>query len=586
MIDGFDRPSIRSAFTLLAGSAIVVGSMVVVTGSAGAFAFAGRVPIIGPVAVGAGICMLICAFVVVALQPRWPSGPFLAVLAALWFAPVWVGWQPAPAALGSIAAAVSLFVPALTAHLVAGFPDGMLNGHRELVPLAYAGATIAAGLRTLAYDPFGDRQCWADCRPNPFAVAPTDLAGPGATAIAAGTGAVVLAGIVVQRRSKSVPAGRPGVLATVAAATVAGGLAVEVVGLPVSRGNPTEPLPAVALALVSAGLVLVAAAHVAGATTRASRVARLRAVATGVHADTIDSILAEALRDPDLLVGYRVGERLVDANGHAIRPEASRTPQRITRVERRGQEVALIFHHADSGDLGSQIGPALRVALENECLRVDLDDRLRELRASRARIVAVGDARRRSLERDLHDGAQQELIALIWRMQSTADDLRQGGNPAAAAIVDHAVHDARAALGELRDVAHGIHPAVLANEGVGGALRTHALTTPVAVQVLGTMPRLADEAESAMYFFATAALDALTRAGVASVDIHLTVSDGRAVTVLDPHPDQQLILPPIVADRIGALGGVVAADGLSASLSVTEGGGPGADVDRVGIDDP
>src|SRR5262249_27359815 len=114
---------------------------------------------------------------------------------------------------------------------------------------------------------------------------------------------------------------------------------------------------------------------------------------------------------------------------------------------------------------------AVRLALENERLQAELRAQLAELQASRQRIVAAGDDERRRLERDLHDGAQQRLLSLGLALQLARARLGPHAN-GATELLTEADHELRAALDELRELARGIHPAVLTERGLAAALRS------------------------------------------------------------------------------------------------------------------
>jgi signal transduction histidine kinase len=128
-----------------------------------------------------------------------------------------------------------------------------------------------------------------------------------------------------------------------------------------------------------------------------------------------------------------------------------------------------------------------------------LHERMEELRASRARLVQAGDAARRKLERDLHDGAQSRLVALALTLRSARK--RAGGDPELAQLLDRAQDELKTSLAELRELARGIHPAVLTERGLEAAVQTLVARAPVPVTVeaQGT-GRLPAPVESAAYF--------------------------------------------------------------------------------------
>jgi signal transduction histidine kinase len=157
-------------------------------------------------------------------------------------------------------------------------------------------------------------------------------------------------------------------------------------------------------------------------------------------------------------------------------------------------------------------------------LRARVDD----LRDARQRIIAAADAERRRIERDLHDGAQQRLVAVALTLGLAESQLES--DPAGAArLIASAREEAQLAIKELRDLAHGIHPAVLSERGLVAAVEALATRAPVPVEVNGRPAVPLDPAVEAAAYYVTA--EALTNvakyahANVASVEI--SVDDGR-----------------------------------------------------------
>jgi signal transduction histidine kinase len=160
--------------------------------------------------------------------------------------------------------------------------------------------------------------------------------------------------------------------------------------------------------------------------------------------------------------------------------------------------------------------------------REGLGRRLFEVTASRARILDAFEAERRRIERDLHDGAQQRLTGLIMTLGLVRLDL-DGASPRAREMVERAQDEARAALGELRDLVRGIYPQVLADRGLGAAVEGLAQRCAVPVEVDIDLPeRLPEAIESAAYFVAAEALANVAKhsgAGRAAVSARLTDGD-------------------------------------------------------------
>jgi len=156
-----------------------------------------------------------------------------------------------------------------------------------------------------------------------------------------------------------------------------------------------------------------------------------------------------------------------------------------------------------------------------------LRERVDDLRGARERIIAAADAERRRIERDLHDGAQQRMVAVALTL-SLAES-RFGSDPAGAVeLVSHARQEAQLAIKELRELARGIHPAVLSDHGLGAALEALASRAPVPVTVSGVPDDpLPHEVEVAAYFFTAEALTNVAKYARASeASVELTVECG------------------------------------------------------------
>jgi signal transduction histidine kinase len=163
-------------------------------------------------------------------------------------------------------------------------------------------------------------------------------------------------------------------------------------------------------------------------------------------------------------------------------------------------------------------------------LHAELGERLEELRASRARLVQAGDAERRRLERDLHDGAQSRLVALALLLRSART--RAGSDGELSGLLDQALDELQTSLGELRELARGIHPAVLSEQGLEPALEALASRAPVPVTLEADgAERLPEPVESAAYFVVSEALANIAKyAQATEATVAVRRSNGR-VTV-------------------------------------------------------
>jgi signal transduction histidine kinase len=221
--------------------------------------------------------------------------------------------------------------------------------------------------------------------------------------------------------------------------------------------------------------------------------------------------LARTLGDPSLELALWLPERAayVDGAGRLRRLPADGSGRAVTVLGPAEAPVAALVHDPallERPALLRSAGAAARLALENERLQAALRLQLAELRASRTRIVSAGDEERRRLERDLHDGAQQRLLGLGLALQLARSELGPDAN-GAAALLDEAEVELRSALDELRELAAGIHPAVLTEHGLAAALGTLAARASLPVELReAPEERLPAPVEAAAYFVVSEAL--------------------------------------------------------------------------------
>ena len=272
--------------------------------------------------------------------------------------------------------------------------------------------------------------------------------------------------------------------------------------------------------------------------------------------------LARTLGDPTLELALWLPDRrvFVDEAGEPL--DTSDLPQgrALTAIGPPDEPLAAVIH--DERLLGQRslleaAGSAARLAVENARLQAELRAQLAELRASRARIVEAADAERRRLERDLHDGAQQRLLALGLALQL----LRDGSGD--EELLAQAEAELQTALRELRELARGIHPTILSEQGLGPAVRSLADRAPVPVQIEAGGERYPDAVEAAVYFVVAEALANVAkhaRARSAAVSLarengklRVDISDdGRGGAVAHAGGGLQGL-----ADRVAAAGGTL-----------------------------
>jgi signal transduction histidine kinase len=219
--------------------------------------------------------------------------------------------------------------------------------------------------------------------------------------------------------------------------------------------------------------------------------------------------LARALRDRSLALVYwlRDFQTYVDLEGRPVElgDEAGRT---ATSIDRKGAHVAALLHDSaldEEPELLEAVGAAAGIALENGRLNAELRARLEELKGSRARVLEAGQKERQRLERNLHDGAQQRLVALSLELGLLEEQL--SGDPSARRRVDEARREIAMSLEELRDVARGIHPAVLTGHGLAVALESIVARASVPVRLsVGIEGRLPEQVEVAAYYVVSESL--------------------------------------------------------------------------------
>ena len=237
-------------------------------------------------------------------------------------------------------------------------------------------------------------------------------------------------------------------------------------------------------------------------------------------------------------------------------------------------------------ELARQAGLAFHNARLDSALQSSLDalrQQAGELRESRARIVASGDAERRRVERNLHDGAQQHLVALAINLRLTKDIMTEDPD-AAGEMLGQLTQDVQATIKELRELAHGIYPPLLADNGLGDALRAAAGRSPltVYVTVADEVGRYPAEVEAAVYFSCTEALqNAAKHAQGATVQLRLwTEAGGLLFSVSDDGPGFDAAVARRghgyvnMADRLGAIGGSVRWDSRPGQGAVVSGSVP------------
>jgi len=279
--------------------------------------------------------------------------------------------------------------------------------------------------------------------------------------------------------------------------------------------------------------------------------------------------LAAALGDSALQLAFRVAGhgRYLDTSDQVVDPVQLPAGRMLTALDPAGD--AVLIHHEElrhEPDLVRVTVTAACLALEHSRLQAEVQAQLEQVRASRTRIVQAGDAERRRLERDLHDGAQQRLVTLSLAL-GMARSRAAGADPELVSLIESAGKEAQEALVELRELARGIHPAVLTETGLTGAIQALAERSPVAATITAVPPgRFPAAIEATAYFVVSEALANVAKhAQAESAQVTIRQLPGRLmVQVSDDgaggaRPEGGSGLRGL-ADRLASVGGVLRVD--------------------------
>jgi signal transduction histidine kinase len=503
------------------------------------------------------------------------SGLLLALAGMTWFVAEWdnpgIGIGTA-FTLGLVGHALA---PAFVAHAVLAYPFGRLPSRLERLSVssAYVDTALVLGLLpALFFEP--GRQGCSLCPPNLLVLdSRSDLfASLNLWGIWLGIiWTIGIAALCIVRLARSSPP-----LTRLTAPVLLSGIAYLLLVLwgfvqSVPRGLPATDAVAFRLWLGQAAALTAIALGVAWSwllrrRTRSVMASLVVELGESPPLGALREMLARSLGDPDLTVAYplRDPERLVDAAGMPVDP-AEREGRAMTPLVRQGQTVAMLFHREgllDDPAIVDEVVAATRLALENDRLQAEVLAQLEALRASRARVVATGDAERRRLERDLHDGAQQRLVGLSLALRLARTKLGPLPDPKVVALIDRTERALRMAIDELRELAHGIYPAILTDEGLSAAVEALAYRATIPIEII-EMPeqRFPTPVETAAYFLIAEVTGSIAdQAGARDVTIDIR-HDGKRLVVevaddggggASRDPESRFT---DLADRIGALDG-------------------------------
>ena len=563
------RESLARFAAGLAAVAVGLGALAIAVGPGRDTTYAGRSGLAATLTLGAGLALIVAGVVTSFFGSGGRIGD-LAVLAGLvWFAPVWVGWEDGPTLLSSLGRLAAVFTVPLLMDIILAAPNGRLGGvaARALVLTVYLEAALVAVGLGLVRDPLFDPNCWDNCTDNVFLL--RSLPGLARGIESAHRWFTVLAAIALiiiiawRLLTDSGPARHSLLPFALPAGLLAGAVIAHAVVLqrtPVE--DPSQPAFQ-GIFILECAAVLLLAAGLIWATVRVRLQRRAVAQITAKLGQapppgSLQAALAQAVDDPELRIAYRLpdSQRYVDAAGRPVAEPTSGPGRILTALVREGRKIAVVSHSAAVPDLERAIGAAVRLALENERLQAEMLAHLDQLRASRVRIVETGDAERRQLERDLHDGAQQRLLALSYDLRLARAQTQADNDAPTASLLTKATSEAQAALSELRALAHGIYPVILAEAGLAPAVATLAETAVLPVEIFDLVEgRYAPAVETAAYLLVAEGVDDAAHRDASHVTVDI-VQNGEwlMVTVEDDGISRTSELVQL-ADRVGALDG-------------------------------
>jgi signal transduction histidine kinase len=288
------------------------------------------------------------------------------------------------------------------------------------------------------------------------------------------------------------------------------------------------------------------------------------------YREAVRDALARALRDDTLEIAFWLPDQkeYVDAAGRRVEIPGN-GDRAVTKLDNDGEPVAALIHDPsllNDPTLIDAAAAAARLSLENARLHAETRAQLAEVQASRARIVTAADEERRRIERDIHDGAQQRLVALGLQLRTAQRQLGLTGDAELDKLLDSTVRELQGAVDELRELARGVHPAILTEEGLGAALESLAARTPLPVTLETFDDRLPQPVEATAYFVACEALANVGKHASASrATVLARRRDGRVDVIVEDdgvggaRTDDGSGLRGLV-DRVEALGGRLTVD--------------------------
>jgi len=475
---------------------------------------------------------VLCGLVAWRLRPESRFGPLMIGAGFVHFLTT-LGWatSPIPFTLGQ---ALDLLPPVIFLHVFLAFPDGRLKGRveRVLVSSAYVTA-IGLEVARLYLGGFG---------PDNLLEGQTD---PALGEIVQKTQLTIVSvcclvgvGLLAARSRRGVRPRRRSVALLVDAFALAL-VMLAFLFLSLAYGGPwTAQIRWATFVAIAFAPVVFLIGFLHARLARSALAGLIVELRSELGPADLRDALARALRDPLLELAYWLPEyeTYADVDGQPVDVADFGDGRAMTVIEWEGKRVAALLHDPslnDEQELLGAVTAAAGIAVENARLQAELRARLEELRGSRTRVIEAGQKERQRLERNLHDGAQQRLIALSLSLSLLEKKVPE--QPELQQELDAARREIAQSLNELRDVARGLHPAVLSGHGLAVAVESLAARAPLPVRLHLEVGRLPEPVEVSAYYVVSESLANVAkhaRASVADVSLART-SSGLFVEVVD-----------------------------------------------------
>lgn len=503
---------------------------------------------------GVGVLFVLAGLLAWARRPDSSVGGLLTVAGLAWLSSRVLLWAGDNAAIFSIGLVLVLLPIAFVAHLAVAFPSGRMASRLERLIVVGSYVVILAGV------PFLDLSDCQECPRNLLAIDGAEGVGRllHVTVLVSTIVVITAFSAVLVFHWRQGTRARRRVLAPVLptallyAAVSAAQLLAEL-GAPLGLGPEWAWVERVALAAIPV-------AFLAGLLR--SRLARsgvgqlIVELGERTPGGRLSTAVARALGDPTVEIAYWSPETSTyrDGEDRAVVIPADDGTRAVTVIERAGHRIGALVHDValrDEPALLDSVCAAAGLAMENERLHHEVLARLEEVRASRTRILEAADAERRRIERNIHDGAQQRLVTVMLALTmarsrlasepaaARASDQETAGpglDPCVDSLLAEAADDLGGALKELRELARGIHPSILIEEGLAAALESLAQRSSVPVEVSASADdRLSPPVEAASYYVVSESLANVAKYAKASV-VQVKVcrhEEGLRVEVID-----------------------------------------------------